>query len=154
MSNETFDILLIEDNPADVAFIEEMLQDSKDFSYTLTWVDNLTKGIIKLKESTFNVILSDISLPDNDGLEIIDKIKAAVSSTPLIILTGLADIDVGVSAVGKGAQDYLVKGNINTDLLIRSINYSIKRKQIELQLADLNNRLNNMVEQSRFQRRF
>ena len=145
MKNNSLKILLIEDNPADYAFIEEMLNDAVEYSYTISWAETLAEGMKELKKSIFDVIITDISLPDNDGLENIDKLKTVTSSIPIILLTGLNSNDIGINAVEKGAQDYLVKGNINTDLLVRSINYAVKRKAIEQQLSNANKKLNDMV---------
>ena len=145
MQNTIIKLLLIEDNPADVAFIEEMLHNASGYTYVLTNVSSLAEGIELLKANTFSLIISDISLPDNDGLENIDKIKAIAPLLAIIILTGLNDIEAGTHAVEKGAQDYLVKGQINTDLLVRSINYAIKRKNNEQKFSVLNKKLSDIV---------
>ena len=138
-------ILLIEDNPADVAFIEEMLNEIPNHPYILKSTRTLSKGISLLKESIFDVVLADISLPDNDGLENIKKTKATSPDTPIILLTGLDDMDIASKAIQKGAQDYLVKGKISADLLVRSIKYAIERKKIEKKLSDANRKLQDLA---------
>jgi FixJ family two-component response regulator len=93
------------------------------------------------------VVLLDLGLPDSQGLETLRKVYAQVSEMPIVVLTGLNDEMVGVQAINEGAQDYLIKGQVDTQLLRRTIRYAIERKQAEererrlqLQLS-LSNRL-------------
>ncbi len=121
-------ILLIEDNPGDVELIEDMLHDAGIMS-ELKCVDRLSSGIVELKENEFDVILLDLGLPDSSGLETLTRLNDTDPSPPVIVFTGLSNEAVGSAAVMAGAQDYLVKGQIEKNLLSRSINHAIERKQ-------------------------
>jgi len=128
---ETVEILLFEDNPGDTGLIEFMLEESTDFSYELKNVETLNEGLELLKYHSFDVILLDLGLPDSDGIETFIEVNRKCHETPIIILTGLTDERTGINAVKKGAQDYLVKGQVESKLLERSIKYSIERKKAE-----------------------
>lgn len=128
---ETVEILLFEDNPGDTGLIEFMLEESTDFSYELKNVETLNEGLELLKYHSFDVILLDLGLPDSDGIETFIEVNRKCHETPIIILTGLTDERTGINAVKMGAQDYLVKGQVESKLLERSIKYSIERKKAE-----------------------
>ncbi|HEX3014289.1 MAG TPA: PAS domain S-box protein [Methanobacterium sp.] len=128
---ETIEILLFEDNPGDTGLIESMLEEFTDFSYELKNVETLDDGLKLLKYHSFDVILLDLGLPDSDGIETFINVNKECHETPIIILTGLTDEKTGINAVKKGAQDYLVKGQVESKLLERSIKYSIERKKAE-----------------------
>ena len=128
---KTVEILLFEDNPGDTGLIEFMLEESTDFSYELKNVETLNEGLELLKYHSFDVILLDLGLPDSDGIETFIEVNKKCHETPIIILTGLTDERTGINAVKMGAQDYLVKGQVESKLLERSIKYSIERKKAE-----------------------
>ncbi|MEL7669776.1 MAG: PAS domain S-box protein [Methanobacterium sp.] len=130
-NTETIKILLFEDNPGDTGLIEFMLEESTDFSYELKNVETLNEGLKSLKFHSFDVILLDLGLPDSDGIETFIEVNKKCHETPIIILTGLTDGKTGINAVKMGAQDYLVKGQVESTLLERSIKYSIERKKAE-----------------------
>lgn len=132
-------ILLFEDNPGDANLIEELLEDFADFPFELKSVETLNEGLVLLKEHQFDVILSDLRLPDSDGIDTFLEINKRNSRTPIIILTGMNDEKIGIEAVKKGAQDYLVKGQADGRLLKRSIRYSIERKKAEEKVQSLAN---------------
>ena len=142
------EILLFEDNPGDANLIEEMLEEFADFPYEIKNVETLEEGIKLLKENQFNVILSDLRLPDSDGIETFLDIHAVNSRIPIIILTGIHDEKTGIDAVKKGAQDYLVKGQVDGRLLNRSIRYSIERKRAEEELQKSEERYRIVTEQT------
>jgi len=133
------EILLFEDNPGDADLIEEMLEEFADFPYKLKNVETLNEGLNLLKERPFDVILSDLRLPDSDGIDTFLDIHGINSHIPIIILTGMNDEKIGIDAVKKGAQDYLVKGQVDGRLLNRSIRYSIERKKAEDKIQNLAN---------------
>lgn len=133
------EILLFEDNPGDVNLIEEMLEEFTDFPYEIINVETLNEGLNILKERPFNVILLDLRLPDSDGIDTFTGVYSINSRIPIIILTGMNDEKIGVDAVKKGAQDYLVKGQVDGRLLTRSIRYSIERKKAEDKIRNLAN---------------
>ena len=137
--DEKVEILLIEDNLGDAGLIEEMLEEFADFPYELKNVETLNEGLSLLKERPFDIIMTDLRLPDSDGINTFLDIHARNSRIPIIILTGSNDEKIGIDAVKKGAQDYLVKGQVDGRLLKRSIQYSIERKKAEEKIRTLAN---------------
>jgi PAS domain S-box-containing protein len=133
------EILLFEDNPGDAGLIEEMLEEFAYFQYELKIVETLNEGLILLRENPFDIILSDLGLPDSDGIDTFLEIHARNSRIPIIILTGMSNEKIGIDAVKKGAQDYIVKGQVDGRLLRRSIQYSIERKKTEEKAQNLAN---------------
>lgn len=126
MDNSPIKVLLIEDTPGDARLIGHMLAQAPGFD--LAWVANLTDGIAYLQTKACDVLLLDLGLPESTGLETLQRLLAhAPSVPPLIVLSGLSDETIAVQAVQAGAQDYLVKGQVDTQLLVRSIRYSIER---------------------------
>jgi CheY-like chemotaxis protein len=114
-------ILLIEDNPGDAYLIEDHLEEFANFSYELKSVGTLNEALSILNEQPFDVILSDLSLPDSDGVNTFFRIHNENSHIPIILLTELDDDTIGSYAVEKGAKDFLVKGQTE-DRLLQSIN--------------------------------
>jgi two-component system cell cycle response regulator len=127
-------ILLIEDNPADARLIKEMLEDDGGCSFTVENVKLLSNGLKCLKEKKFDVLLLDLGLPDSTGNETIRSVLNLKSGVPIVVLTGYADETLGIEAVKEGAQDYLVKGRVDRQLLMRSIHYAIERQKLLLEL--------------------
>jgi PAS domain S-box-containing protein len=132
-------ILLIEDNPGDAYLIEEQLEEFANFSYEFKNVETLNEALSVLKEQPFDVILLDLGLPDSDGISTFLRIFNKNPLIPIIILTGLNDETIGSYAVKKGAQDFLVKGQIEGRLLQSTIQYSIERKKAEDKIYKLAN---------------
>ena len=128
--NKTINVLLIEDNPGDIRLIQEMIRDFDDTLIKLDIQKTLTSGIESLSKNDFHLVLLDLSLPDSFGLNTIDRILNTADNIPIIVLTGTEDLGLAIEAVKGGAQDYLIKGNINKMLLERSIYYSIERHKI------------------------
>jgi signal transduction histidine kinase len=140
-------ILLVEDNSGDRRLISEMLAEASNVTFDVKYADRLQAAMEYLDQNRVEVILLDLGLPDSQGLETLKRVYAQVSELPIVVLTGLNDEMIGVQAVNEGAQDYLIKGQVDTHLLRRTIRYAIERKQAEererrLQLQlDLSNRL-------------
>ena len=127
--------LLIEDDQADAFLIQEMLLDSDDNNVVVQHVSRLDEGVRLAGEGEFDIILSDLGLPDSQGLDTVSKLVVAASHIPIVVLTGLANPEIGLEAVNAGAQDYLVKGQTSGEMLVRSIRYAIERKRIENEKA-------------------
>ena len=106
-------ILLFEDNPGDAGLIEEMVNDSTNYSYELVIVETMADGIDLLKLGSYDIILLDLGLPDSDGINTFLNVQKVSFETPIIILTGLNVEDIAVKAVKMGAQDYLTKGQVD-----------------------------------------
>jgi PAS domain S-box-containing protein len=128
--NRNLRILLIEDNPGDADLIEEML-DEADLRFDLCRAERLSSGIDQIRVDGFDVILLDLGLPDSQGINTLLALNVHKPGAPIIVLTGLADEAVGTRAVTEGAQDYLIKGQIDKNQLTRSIRYAIERKKAE-----------------------
>jgi DNA-binding response OmpR family regulator len=130
-------ILLIEDDQADAFLIREMLREpitggtAATGDIAIQHVTRLDDGIRLAGEDAFDIIISDLGLPDSQGMDTVRKLASGVKYLPFVVLTGLADHELGLEAVNRGAQDYLVKGQVNGEMLVRSIRYAIERKRIE-----------------------
>jgi len=130
-------VLLIEDNPGDARLIREALSDSGATAIQMDTVKSLAEGFATLDRGNRDVVLLDLSLPDSQGLETIARTRAHSPETPIVVLTGLNDEDTAVQAVREGAQDYLVKGQTDGNLLMRSIRYAIERHRMQAALRIL-----------------
>ena len=127
-------VLLIEDNPGDARLIREMLAEDPGAPFALTCADRLSAGLEQLSREPPALVLLDLSLPDSFGLDTFAKVYAHSPAVPVIVLTGNDDQTVALAAVKGGAQDYLVKGRLERELLLRSMQYSIERKRYQVQL--------------------
>src|SRR5713101_1215808 len=127
-------VLLIEDNPGDVRLIREMLAEGEDVLFELACVGRLSQGLEYLATRSTSLVLLDLSLPDSYGFDTFLKVYAHSPKVPIIVLTGHDDQSVALSAVKTGAQDFLVKGKLDRELLLRSMQYSIERKRYQEQL--------------------
>ncbi|THU38249.1 response regulator [Niastella caeni] len=125
------DILLVEDNPADIYILKKMLNASSLQVNRLFTTDKVVEAKEALVKQHFHIALLDLSLPDSIGIDTYLGIKSFVKEIPVIILTGFNDTGTALEALKQGAQDYLVKGNFNSDLLSRAIQYSLERKKAE-----------------------
>jgi two-component sensor histidine kinase len=126
-------IFVIEDNPGDLVLIREMIKES-GLEFDIGNSETLKEGIKTFKELDYDILLLDLGLPDSDGIETFLKAQAELSDKAIIILTGLSDEEQGTMAVSKGAQDYLIKGQIDPNLLSKSIRYSLERKKAEKEI--------------------
>ncbi|HWR57572.1 MAG TPA: HD domain-containing phosphohydrolase [Thermodesulfovibrionales bacterium] len=131
-------ILLIEDDPGDVRLLQEMLRKSSPLEFDCATADSLTSGLGHLEKNNVDVVLLDLGLPETQELETLARVVEKTRLVPIVVLTGLADETQGVSAISAGAQDYLIKGQFDGNILSRSIRYSIKRKRSEERLKALN----------------
>ncbi len=121
MSTDTISVLLIEDNPIHTRVLEGLLNEIRTPRFAVDAVDTVTAGLEYLDERTFDIVLLDLVLPDCQELETYLRVRSHAPETPVIILTGLDDTDLAVRAVEAGAQDYLVKTQLDSSVLARSI---------------------------------
>ncbi len=133
--HKVINILLIEDNPNDVRLLEIMLGEVQHNTINLHNVINLASAESFLQSNDTDLILLDLGLSDGQGLASIKKIQLIDSSIPVIVLTGLDDLEFAIKTMHQGAQDYLVKGQGDGHLLLRAIHYAIERKQIEQRIT-------------------
>lgn len=122
-------ILLIEDNPGDAVIFREKLNAS-DLDYRLATAKRMSEGLDRLRETDFDIVLVDLSLPDTKGLETVSKVREAAPNLPLIVLTGLDDAATAAEAKKLGAVDYLVKWYVDSVSLARYIRYAIAQYQM------------------------
>ncbi len=134
--NDVIKILLVEDNPGDARLFREFLKDAGSSNIDLTHTDYLEDALKLTDKDDYDLILLDLSLPDANGLETVNKTHEHVPDLPIVVLTGLNNEEIAVKAVQAGAQDYLVKGQVDSHLLIRAIRYAIERKRTELDHKD------------------
>jgi serine phosphatase RsbU (regulator of sigma subunit) len=130
----TLRVLLIEDDPDDVLLIREMLDESVPVRFEVGTAGRLATAGGMLGREPFDLILMDLGLPDSQGLDSFAAVKAAAQGVPIVVLTGLDDQTVGLQAVHQGAQDYLVKGQVDANLLARSACYAVERARLEAEL--------------------
>lgn len=143
MKNE-LNILLVEDNEGDERLIRELLGEQHLIRFNVDLASSLKESESKIPENKFDIILLDLGLPDSNGLETLFKFKALFPElATIIILTGLNDTEVGLKAVNSGAQDYIIKGHVDSDKLLKSIIYSYERSR-------LNNELKSQIEARKF----
>jgi len=120
-------ILLVEDNPADARLVQETLASQSIAKFKVVHVGRLGAALERLSEEHFDVVLLDMSLPDSRGLDTLTRMRRQTASVPIVVLSGLADETVAMKAVREGAQDYLVKGNADGNVLARCIGFAIER---------------------------
>jgi PAS domain S-box-containing protein len=131
MPEQPIKVLLVEDNPGDVRLLQEFLWDVTTAQFELMPVERLDRTLKLLNQESFDVILLDLSLPDSQGLETFITLHGQAPAIPIIVLTGLDDENLALRAMQEGAQDYLVKGQVSGDLLVRCMRYAIERQRIE-----------------------
>lgn len=136
MINQPLHILLLEDNPGDVRIIQVMLADGNGSKFTLESVSRLSKGIERLALGSIDLILLDLSLPDSQGIDTFLELYKHASLIPIVVLTGHSDDSVALKTIHEGAEDYLVKGEINGKLITHCIRYAIERHRLRQALSD------------------
>ncbi len=127
MNLEDVRILLVEDNPIDARLLREMVREAGAGRLHLEHAGLLAEALDFLSQQQFDVVLLDLSLPDARGLETVTSVHAHSPKVPIVVLTSLDDEAIGVRAVRAGAQDYLIKGRVGGDLLVRSVRYACER---------------------------
>ncbi|MEV6396171.1 fused response regulator/phosphatase [Streptomyces sp. NPDC051907] len=128
-------VLLIEDDQGDALLVEELLDDT-GLRFELATRTTLAEARARLASHPVDCILLDLHLPDVSGTEAIAAVRDLAPHTAVIVLTGLSESQAGAEAMAAGAQDYLVKGRVDADLLHRTIRYAVYRSQTERTTAD------------------
>ena len=150
MSGGSGRVLLIEDNRAQARLIREQLSDVKAGSFEMDLADRLSEGLSQLENGDFAGVLLDLSLPDSQGLETLNAVRAKAPDVAVVVLTGLNDEALGAEAVKRGAQDYLVKDAADGELIARSLSYAIGRQRLATELESA--RLTQLGQQNRLNR--
>jgi PAS domain S-box-containing protein len=128
-------VLLVEDNPGDARLIFELLREVQAVAFELEHMDRLEPALDRLNHAAADVLLLDLGLPDSQGLDTFWRAQRELPLEPIVVISGLDDEQVALAAVRGGAQDYLVKGRIEGQLLARVIHYAIERKRTEARLS-------------------
>ena len=131
MMNSATRLLLVEDNPGDARLLREMLKETPRHGIELTHVESMQEAEQRLSDRGADIILLDLRLPDAHGLPAVVRAHAAAPGVPLVVLTGVNDESLALKALNEGAQDYLIKGEVEHRGLLRSIRYAIERKAME-----------------------
>ncbi|MGE5532239.1 MAG: response regulator, partial [Bacteroidota bacterium] len=139
-AKESIRVLLVEDDPDDVLLLRDMLDEASSGEFVLTQVDRLEQAIAAARAGSLEVALLDLSLPDSRGLSTFHQFHEQLPEMPVVVLTGLDDETVAVGAVHGGAQDYLIKGHVDGNILVRSIRYAIERQRASFYRDLLNQR--------------
>ncbi len=131
--SQALKVLVVEDNPADALLLERHLAASEQMTFEVRAVDRLERGLALLGAETFDVALFDLNLPDSpqEPLDFLHAAQQCAERTPIIVLTGQNDLTMATEAVRKGAQDYLIKGQVDAELLSRAIRYAMERQRAD-----------------------
>lgn len=147
MKSNPIRVLIVEDSPDYAKMLEDFLLSQKN-SFQVEVAGSLSEGLNRLALKNTDVVVLDLNLPDGRDWEVIDKVYSRASSVPIIILSGSdQQEEFIVQAMEKGVQDYLTKGDLNLQVLIRSLRYAILRKKTEEALKDANRALREKLEE-------
>lgn len=138
---ENLNILLVEDNPGDAFLVKFYLEESILKSAQFIHAEYMQSALDILSKNEIDVVLLDLNLPDSKGVETVQSILDHSKDAVVIVLTGLADNEVGVQTVKLGAQDFLVKGQFDGKVLTSSIRYAFERAQLKKQVRELDERI-------------
>lgn len=138
MAARSVKILLIEDSLAEARLLQEVLKQSQLKQFSLVHVKRLREGLATLACEHFDAILLDLTLPDSQGLASLAPLTSVAPRLPIVVLTNMNDDALAIEAVRQGAQDYLVKRQVNGEVLARALYYAIERKQMSEALREVN----------------
>ena len=136
-----WNILLVEDSPDFANILKIRLGKEKDPVITIDTVPTLEKALAASESNAYDLILLDLMLPDSNGIETFEKIKAGTHHVPIVIMSGIDNDQIANNAVRRGAEDYLVKSEISSRFLVRVIHHAIDRHRIKEKLASVTGRL-------------
>src|ERR1700728_3049256 len=134
MREKALQVLLVEDNAGDVRLLREMFSKERPDSFELTNLLRMSDAEIHLAKGGVDIVLLDMGLPDEHGLDTVRRSIAAAPGVPVIVLTGLEDEALAAEAMKAGAQDYLIKGQIENRALPRALRHAIERYDLDQRL--------------------
>lgn len=134
MESPTFRALLVEDNPADSFYVSKLLSSVRGPAerlgrFTTESVSSLDEALKALAGKRHDVVLLDLTLPDSRGIETLRAVRGAAHDLPIVVFTGVADVDVSLEALTLGAQDFLSKDNLGPEIVTRTLRYAIERRR-------------------------
>lgn len=138
-------LLLVEDNPGDALLLRELLETAYPGRYRVTVAPNLEQATEALSKQEFTAVLLDLFLPDSQGLATIQRFVGTAGAIPIVVVTGLADEDLAMDAIHSGAQDYLVKGQADGDVIARAIRHAVDRRAAAVALQRAHDELEQKV---------
>ncbi len=141
-------LLIVEDDIIDRKLLERLLAKSSLDVAQVECADRLSKAVDLLREFSFDLVLLDLGLPDSRGTESVIELQMHAPQVPIVVLSGLDDENMALTAMQKGVQDYLIKGQVDSTLLMRSIRYALERKKAEGQLQAAEQRYRTIFENS------
>ncbi|MER3479520.1 MAG: hypothetical protein C4327_03290 [Meiothermus sp.] len=126
-------VLLVEDNPGDAFLVQELLSEA-GLWLSVSRVERVAEALEQLAQSRFDAVLLDLSLPDARGLEAVHRVRSALPEITIVVLSGMADEQTALQAVREGAQDYLIKGQVDGDTIARALRHGLERSRIQAEL--------------------
>jgi two-component system, NarL family, sensor histidine kinase UhpB len=141
-------VLLVEDDPQFAEIMLMRLSHINPGMFELIHVERLELGLKYLSRENVGVVLLDLDLPDSSGLNTFERIHQCKPEVPIIIITGRSEEEMCIEAVKKGAQDYLIKGEMDGKMIARIMRYGVERKKIEVQLSVAKERYQTIFENS------
>lgn len=136
MEGESLEILLVEDDEGDIAIARELLSGGFDPAPAVLVRRSLSDATDELIDASFDVVVLDLGLPDSTGLSTLERVRDVAPEIPVVVLTARADVELGRKAIARGAEDYLVKGELSGALLSRSIRYGLERAEIRRSMRE------------------
>ena len=130
-------LLLAEDNPGDARLLRDALAEITESGFKLTHCETLAQALESILSNKPDVVLTDLGLPDSQGLEAVCRLHRAAPEVPIVVLTAVHDEALAIQSLQEGAQDYLVKGQIDGGSLWRALRYAMERQRVQLELLNL-----------------
>jgi len=134
VSAERLNILLVEDNPGDARLFKEALNEADALNFVLLHCTSLAQALERLPTAQPDVIVVDLGLPDAFGIDVVRRTRLGAPAVPVVVLTSRTDEALGLQALHEGAQDYLIKGELDPRLLTRALRYAIERHRMQATL--------------------
>ncbi len=131
-------VLLVEDSPGDARLLREAVRTAPGVQVELVWANTLQGGLQHLDTENIDLVLLDLGLPDSHGLDTFLAVRDAAPQTAVVVLSGMADEDLALQAVHRGAQDYLVKGEAEPSSIVRAMRYAVERQRADQHIRHLN----------------
>src|SRR5678815_1109285 len=148
MSDRPIKVLLVDDDEDDYVMTRELLREASRGAFQLDWICNYEEAIVAIERREHAVYLLDYRLGEQSGLDILRNAGGRNPQSPMILLTGQGDELVDLEAMKEGAADYLVKSQLTSDLLYRSIRYAMERSKTSQSLRESEERYQRLVELS------